>query len=293
MRKIAFVYPGSEIHDALDNWVRALARHAQTYQIRLCRQAIEVQDDECGLIVTEATNYPRKMVDCAIGLLRTKRIPFGVLHNNDSIPTPGKYPSFCWTLGAYTRLEEYNPILLRQPLFPAIVPFEAKPLLVGTFGHVEPKKHIRQMHEWARGQQIPFRAFGCNPLIHQYADFIEKLLCQGCRISFHRWTETIEEWAERLQECSHFLFVLPESKGGTGGSPTSPRFAGFFNRPVIVIDDEWTFLQDRFHVFPSLEHLKKEALAAMEPPDYSWSPDVYLAAVLAHVDQFWRTHELA
>ncbi len=80
----------------------------------------------------------------------------------------------------------------------------------------------------------------------------------------------------RVEEASHFLFVLPPSKVGTGGSPTSPRYAGLFNRPVIVVDDEETFVSDGYHVYRSLDGIDPADLPDMLAPLYAWSPDAYL-----------------
>jgi hypothetical protein len=287
MDRIAFIYPGSQKHDALDNWVCALARHAPSFQIRLRRRAVDVLDDEWALLITEAGNYPRIMVDRDMAILERRRLPFGVVHNNDCVPTPGNYPSFCWTVSGLEKMAEYNPVLLRQPVFPPIVPFERQNLLVGTFGHVEPKKQIREMFHWSRKEMVPFRVFGPSVLLNVYADYVEGLMNQGCTVTMSRWKEKIEDWAELLCPVSHFLFVLPESKGGTGGSPTSPRFAGLFHRPVIVIDNENIFLEDRFYVYDALDKLHKDDLESMKTPGYSWSPDVYLKEIMKTVKGFW------
>src|SRR5205823_4418607 len=99
--------------------------------------------------------------------------------------------------------------------------------------------------------------------------------------------EQVEFLAPLLEKVSHFLFVLPESRGGTGGSPTSPRYAGLFNRPVVVVDDEDTYEQDGYYVYRSLDHIRLGDLSTMTPPACNWSPDAYVGELVRQTLAYW------
>ena len=117
----------------------------------------------------------------------------------------------------------------------------------------DPDEIREEMADWARERNIKFTAYGPKELCEPYRDYIK--FCRA-NVVLYPWAGHIEDLALCFQEVSHFLFVLPPSKEGTGGSATSPRYAGFFNRPVIVVDDEDTFERDGFYVFRSLEEIK-------------------------------------
>jgi hypothetical protein len=257
------------------------------HDVFLARRPEECAGFDCAFVLTEGKTYPRASVDAHIAKLKP---PFGVIHNNHNPPAPsvGRYPSFCWTKRSIRDLAAYSPILLRQPLFPAVVKARPKaPLLIGTFGHIEPKKRTVEMGRWAKKNDFPFVAVAPNVLIKHYEYYIEGLLHRGCSLRLHEWKHEIEELAPLLEDVSHFLFVLPPSKDGTGGSPTSPRYAGLFNRPVIVVDDEDSYRQDGFYVYEQLKDIQPDDLEAMKPPDYGWSPDAYLDALIEKTTTFW------
>jgi hypothetical protein len=237
-------------------------------------------------------------VEADLEELRQGGYPFAVIHNNDAdatkgrtgIPTPGDYPSFCWTKRGQERLSAHKPILLRQPVMPPIVPSVSGTgnTRVGTFGHIEPKKQTFEMNRWARRVGVPFVAVGPDVLEATYDVYYADLRSYGCPMRLHGWRDQIEELAPLVADCTHFLFVLTDSKKGTGGSPTSPRLAGLFNRPVIVVDDEYTFAEDGYYVYRDLGEIKREHLADMKLPKYDWSPDAYLDALTNRTLEFWR-----
>ncbi len=298
---VLFLFPESGPLEALDDWVRMLGRYSSRHQVRLARTAAECRDsDGCVFVLTEMNSYPQERIDADIAALQGVR--FGVVHNNDScgwgfgrmmtgVPTPGRYPSFCWTETAKRNLESHKPTLLRQPVFSPIVPRYSEfriPPLVGTFGHIETKKRTFGMACWAKKNGVPFRCVAPDSLAGSKKHLIEGLVGEGCDVQLHPWFETVEEIAPFVAPCSHFLFVLTGTKTGTGGSATSPRCAGLFNRPVIVVDDETTFSRDGYYVFRDLAEIKREHLADMKPPKYDWSPDAYLDALTERTMEFWR-----
>lgn len=290
---LAFLYPGNgSPYDAVDHWVKALGRFTRQHEVLLCRDVQECLLGKADAVVaiTEGRSYPRPPMDRDLAELTWRGIPFGVLHNNDSgIPTPGHYPSFAWTQRGRDRLgERYEAMLLRQPVFSPIAAKHPGGLCVATFGHVEPKKCTFQMAKWAKQNDVPFRAYAPETLAAQYEDYIKWLRGSGCQVILHPWVERIEQLAPFFWEASHFLFVLPESKAGSGGSPTSPRFAGLFNRPVLVVDDEMTFTADRYYVYTALDHIRKETLCLMKPPSYDWSPEMYVSTLFDAVIRWWR-----
>jgi hypothetical protein len=297
--RVAFLFPGSGPHEALDNWVRTLARHARRHEVALARDPAACAGAGCALALTETNSYPRARVEADLRELARMGLPFGVLHNNDrdpadgrsGIPAPGRYPSFCWTARGRGRLRRrgHDPALLRQPVFGPLAaePGAGAAPLVATFGHVEPKKRTFQMNEWAKRRGLAFWALGPDVLAGEYADYVADLRGRGCPVTLYPWLERVEDLAPLVARVSHFLFVLTEAKGGTGGSPTSPRYAGFFNRPVVVVDDEDTFREDGYHVYRSLEDVRPLDLPGMGPPSYAWGPDEYLDALVKGTLTFW------
>jgi hypothetical protein len=284
---IVFLFPGSEPHEALDTWVMTIGRHTR-HEVFLARRPEECAGFDFAFVLTEGKTYPREKVDADIAQLKP---PFGVIHNNHNPPAPslGNYPSFCWTKRAIRDLSAYSPNFLRQPLLPPVVkPRSALPVLVGTFGHIEPKKRTVEMARWAKKNDVPFVACAPNVLTKRYEYYIEGLLHRGCSIRLHEWKHEIEDLAPLLADITHFLFFLPPTKDGTGGSSTSPRYAGLFNRPVIVVDDEDTYREDGFYVYEQLKDIRPDALEFMKPPVYDWSPDAYLDALCAKTTEFWR-----
>lgn len=296
---VVFLFPGSNPYEALDNWVKTIGRQTR-HDVLLARRPSECVVGDCAFVLTEANSYPKAKVEADMAELEGLGVKYGVIHNNDTpgkahgkeisgIPTPGDYPSFCWTKRGQDRLKDHRAIMLRQPVLPPIVPpFSGENVLVGTFGHIEPKKQTFEMSRWARKHGVPFVAFGPDVLAETYDFYHKDLRSFGCDIILHPWLHEIEQLAPFVANCSHFMFALPDSKKGTGGSPTSPRFAGLFNRPVIVIDDESTFCDDGYYVFSTLSDILPFDLAMMRPPLRDWSPDAYLEALIANTFAYWR-----
>ena len=286
--KVALLYPLRDGRDALANWARALARHCKHHEVRLS-DGRDVGAGDTVFLITQGENYPRALMDTAIAELTSLQIPFGVVHNEDNpgVPTPGEYPSFCWTERAKQNLAAYRPVLARQPVLPPCVVYSPMPLYVSTFGIIEDKKQTRAMAHWCKQHDIPFTAFGPEALAAPYAGYLGDLERDGARYVLYPWQDHVEGLAPLFYRTSHFLFVLPQSKGGTGGSPTSPRYASAFCRPVVVIDDERTFEQDGYYVSPSLDELKPAALENMAPPWYHWTPDAYVDRLVAETREWW------
>ncbi len=288
---LAFLYPGTRPLDAVCIWVQTLARHCTEHTVRLIQRPDQYRPGEVVVLITEATLYQRMAISGHMQDLQYMKIPYGILHNNDcGIPPLGKYPSFCWTQSAQKKLTNYKPWLFRQPVFPPLIPYRERRLIVGTFGVVEPKKQTRLMWEWSLQNRVPFWVFGLRIFSQQYADYLLSLVHEGCIVNLYEWTEKIEDLKDMLGLCSHFLFMLPQSKSGSGGSPTSPRYAGFFNRPVVVVDDEDTFSQDGYYVYRSLDEITPGGLACMTPPSYHWGPDAYIKALGEKVLEFHNGH---
>lgn len=277
--KLAFLYPRDHPEDALASWVRALGRHAH-HEVVLATDGHGARRADVVFLLTQGDYHPRALCDLHLREMREYGVPCGVVHNWDqpAVPTPGHYPSFCWTRTAELRLavQGFEPTLLRMPVFPPLVPPLLVPPRVATFGRIEAKKQTVEMARWARQAGIPFTAFVPRPWQEYEYNF---------EVVAHPYFERVEDLAHLMAGVSHFLFILPPSKGGTGGSPTSPRYAGFFSRPVIVVDDEDTYREDGFHVFRLLDDIGN--LEAMQPPRYDWLPDAYLEALVSQTLSFW------
>lgn len=302
--RVHFLFPGSSPFEALDNWALTIARHCQAWRVSLSRwpqvflgEKGESEADYVFLI-TEGKNYPRDRIDADIAFLRERRIKFGVVHNNDNpgVPTPGDYPSFVWTQQAEHKLDAYKPILLRQPVLPFCVVPKQRPLHIGTFGYVEEKKETLQMAHWAATKRIPFTAFcpdvsvmWCPDRIKLHEKYAKMVAAVGGTVIMHPWAARIEDLAPLVEDISHFLFVLPPSKGGKGGSPTSPRFATAFARPVMVVDDEGTMREDRIHVYSSLEAIPAK-IDDLLPPVTVWGPEQYVGVLVELTDRYWRAN---
>ena len=293
---VAFLFPGSNPYEALDDWVRTLGRHSRRHNVGLCRTPAECGGADCVFVLTEMNAYPRERVDADLKALGGHN--FAVVHNNDSpgwgfgrmmtgVPTPGDYPSFCWTRTAMKNLASHHAELVRQPLFPPIVPPASPTTLLGTFGNIEVKKQTYSMARWAKAHGIPFCCVAPDNFAEHKKHLIAGLKDRGCDVRLHPWLPTVEELAPLVADCSHFLFVLTGTKAGTGGSATSPRYAGFFNRPVVVVDDEETFKDDGFYVYRSLNDISPADLPGMKPPCYAWGPDEYLDALCERTLAFW------
>jgi hypothetical protein len=286
--KVAFLYPCRSHEDALLNWVQTLARHCKRHEVR------HAHDGQCRawadviLLLTQGQEHHRELCDRHIRDAREYDKPVGVVHNWEApgVPTPGPYPSFCWTAQAKRNLARYDPVLLRQPVLPSREVGPVKGTLLGTFGILEPKKNIHGMHAWAKSHGVPFRAYGIVP--PEYEGYRVWLREGGCEVIPYRRRDTVEELADLFAAVSHWLFDLLPGKAGTGGSPTSPRYAAHFGRPVIVVDDEDTFRADGYHVYGSLGGLRPEHLGEMGPPRSDWTPDAYVDRLLWHTLQFWR-----
>jgi hypothetical protein len=227
-----------------------------------------------------------------MGQMRDYGIPFGVIHNHDNPPVarPMDYPSFAWTQLAFNRLEAtgHDPQLVRQPVLPRFLEPKRRLLHLGTFGHVEPKKWMAPMAGLARRLRLPFTAVAPTVFAERYQHYIRLVEYNGGEVKLHEWVRGIEDLAPLVEDISHFLFVLPPSKDGTGGSCTSPRWAPGFGRPVVVIDDEDTFKADGVYVFRKLLDITREQLVTMQPPNCEWTPDAYVDALVEKTLAFWR-----
>jgi hypothetical protein len=283
---VAFLYPWIDERDALKIWVETLARYCTTHDVALVRTAERAAQGDVIFCLTESGIYPRGAIDNDVSHLRDNCRMVAFVHNNETgVPScRDDVPSFCWTKTAQRRLASYSPMLLRQPVLPflADMPPAPKELHVGTFGaRIEPKKRTREMALWAKKECVRFSAFGeewTTAAAHSvYCRGVKKT---GASVFLYHWKETVEDLAYLFGDVSHLLFVLPPSKGGTGGSPTCPRYATAFGRPVIVVDDEGTFVQDKFFVYERLEDVQKWMLGEMCPPSTSWSPDAYVSELV-------------
>jgi hypothetical protein len=306
---VAFLFPGGAPYEALDNWVLTISRFAKRHKITLARMPVDCVNADYVFLLTECRTYPRHKIDMNIASLRRLKIPFGVVHNNDNagepiagddklteqrfLVSPGNYPSFVWTERAYKLLAEYRPMFCRQPILPPIMPEKQRALHIGTFGHIEPKKCTLEMATWAHRHELPFTAFcpephpgWCPDRKRLWKEYGNEVTGAGGNLFVYEWRDKVEELAETMDCVSHFLFVLPPSKGGAGGSPTSPRFATAFARPVLVVDDELTLCNDGIQVFSSLDRIGSlDALLAPEPPYRG--PDEYIDELIIHTDWWW------
>ncbi len=302
---LAFLFPFKSPIDSIAEWVRTLARYT-SHEVRLVSTVAEAMKSDMVFPVTQQETYPAHRLNEDISVLRENGKPFGVVHNQDEpgVPHAGTYPSFCWTQQAKRRLEEvYHPILLRQPVLPRCVEPKERPLHLGTFGRIEKKKKTLEMAQLAERLGVPFTVFAAVPLLswvnigapeawklNEYIQEVRKI--PNVLVTFHPWLPQIEllRDIEGVDKVSHWLFVLPESKGGTGGSPTCPRYATAFGRPVIVVDDEHTFCDDGFVVIPDLSTITRYSLGlpVMQPPSYTWTPDAYLSTLIAKTAEHWR-----
>jgi hypothetical protein len=283
--RIAFLYPRIAPHDALANWVATLARFSRKHVIYQARTVGATEKAEVVFVLTHGEHYERKWVNMDLWTLGLDKKPFGVVHNEDNpgVPGLGRYPSFVWTKQAQHRLADYYPRLLRQPVLLPMMEARERPLHLGTFGRLEPKKHVLEMAKWARDfAHVPFTAFGVREWAKEYSSYIDALR-HYCEVVLYPWKSNIEEQAAYFERVSHFLFVLPPSKGGTGGSPTSPRYATAFNRPIVVVDDEDTFELDDFLVRPTLTDISHDDLETARLPSTHWGPDEYLNALIQGV----------
>src|SRR4029077_5649060 len=136
--RVAFLYPGVSRHDALPLWVAALRRHCRTNEVFQATSPAGCAGADVVLALTQREQYPPRQIDEDLISLRAMKLPFGVVHNQDSppVPAPGDYPSFVWTLAAQTKLAALKPWLLRMPVLPRIPNWSQPPsgLHVVTFG---------------------------------------------------------------------------------------------------------------------------------------------------------------
>jgi hypothetical protein len=301
---VGFLFPGSDKYEALDNWVRTIARYC-THTVSLAREPADCFDSDFVFVLTEGRTYATPDIDQDLADLRQMSrsdVHYAVVHNNDNpgVPTPGAYPSFCWTEQAKKRLAAYSPTLVRQPVLPPLImstPWtnpdgrpltrggDSMPLHIGTFGHIERKKSTYEMAKWAKANGLPFTAFCPEALAGQYSVYIDSVKRAGANVVLYPWADRVEDLAPLFADVSHFLFVLPRSKGSSGGSPTSPRFATAFARPVIVVDDELLLSKDGVYVFDSLDDI--QGLEQMRLPVTDWGPEQYIAE-LVKLTLAWR-----
>jgi len=272
-------------YDAIVNWLDVLARHSSRHQVTHARRISDTLPADIVVPMT-STNYylgNARRMDHDLEFLRQAGKTFVVLHHNQDVrvqPTPGDYPSAAWTKVACERLTEFRPQLVRMPVLKPIVEWErfARPV-VGTFGHIEPKKRTLEMSEAMRAIDAHFVAFGPDLLAGRYADYISHL--RGFDVVLYPWRNRLEDCLE-LCECSHFIFVLiPPKHSATGGCPSAPRMATLFNRPIIVVDDEDTYRQDGYYVYDSLQDIRREHLDSMVPASTAWGVDEYLDRMVA------------
>lgn len=306
--KVAFLYPGTSAHDALPNWVAALARHCREHEVVQATSVAGCAGCDVTLALTQREVYPPARIDSDLAELRRRGLPYGVVHNQDNpaVPAPGDYPSFVWTFQAHERLRSRAPQLVRMPVLPKCVsedayrsehihgPQQGYPNCdthVATFGACEPKKYVVQMAQRCKALGVPFTAFVAAPFVTEdtqgYLDRVNALVKERNAVCVHPWSPKIEDLSSLFSSVSHFLFVLPPGKGGSGGSPTSCRYATAFGRPVVVVDDENTYALDGFTVLRSLMELTEETLRAAGLPNYDWLPDRYVGKLASLTLQHW------
>jgi len=285
--QVAFLYPGEEPHDALNGFAQIVAENSPEFDVRIIRSPSEARESDVVFLLTEVSQYPLPRIDADIAELTKRQIRFAVIHNCGS-PTPGKYPSFAWTQTGMKMMAAHQLQLVRMPVLPARVPLRTDiPFRVATFGHVEAKKKTLEMAARCREIGVPFEVFGPDTYAGQYSRYIESVRSGGTPVTVYPWRRDLLSLADYFKDVSHFLFVLPESKSNTAGSPTSPRWATAFGRPVIVIDDEPTFEQDGFTVLNSLEELTLDVLRDATLPNYEWTPAKYLEELTVRTKLFW------
>ena len=292
--KLAFLYPSADPRDALPLWVAALARHCREHRVVRATSVAGCAGCDAVLALTQREKYPPAQVGADLQALRAAKVPYGVLHNQDNppVPLPGDYPNFVWTFAQRQRLKTRNPWLVRMPVLPLCVPCGVGstssalvPRHVATFGRVEPKKHTLQMAQRCKALGVEFSAF--TPFLEDESQGYHDRVRKYGRVCAHPWAEKVEDLAYLFGGVSHFLFVLPPGKGGSGGSPTSCRYATAFGRPVVVVDDENTYALDGFAVLKSLAELSVDVLRQAELPNYDWLPDRYVEAVGKRVLEHW------
>lgn len=286
--KVAFIYPRRDPTDGIANWIAMLSRYNHLHMVEQATCAEEAHWADCVLAITHGEVYPRERIDRDLALLAEMKIPAGVVHNEDGgVPAPGRYPSFAWTRRAQCNLVGYSAILLRMPVVPRTV-FTPRgdAVHLGTFGHCEPKKSTLQIAEWARDMHLPLTVFAPSVLSGLYAEYIAQVRGAGATVHIYPWHPRAEMLDALMAGISHFVFVLHGGKAGSGGSPSSPRAAATFGRPVIVIDDEDIFRADGYNVFGSLSDVHWTMLAGMNVPRYDWTPEAYVDALCYHTLTF-------
>lgn len=300
--KVAFLYCTSHPQDALVNWVLTLGRHTRKYEVELLLRGR--QDGFRGLydmegdwpeyvFVLTASCYPPHDIDNDLGLLLRSTVKVGVVHNEDwGISTPGDYPSFAWTERSRRNLVGYSAICCPQPVFPRIQEPRPWPMLhAATFGHCDPKKGIAALARRLNQLHIPFTVFCPWTLHDRYHDYIDAVGRAGATVIVHPWRDKVEELGDYFDraEVSHFLFFLSPSKGGTGGSPTGPRYATMFARPVVVVDDEPESIGPReLNVVAYPDQLERCHFENAFLASCKWTPDRYLDFLTWHTDLYYR-----
>ncbi len=298
---LTFLYPAIRPDDAIVEWIRVLTRHCHKHQVRFSPTLGTAVEADMVFLITQQDVYPPDAINADLWDLRKQNKPFAVVHNQDNpgVPMRSDYPSFCWTQTALRRLEAYKPTLVRQPVLPRVVEPKERPLHLGTFGRIETKKQTREMVQLAVSLGIPFTAFTAKPLTRWDVGLREKISCMkyiadlepAATVVVHPWLEKIEDLAPLCDQVSHWLFVLPPSKEGTGGSPTCPRYAAAFGRPVIVVDDEDTFLADGFRVVRDLQQITTDQMRRHMGPTMDWPgyyPEAYVQTLVDLTTKFWE-----
>lgn len=294
--KVAVLYPpgsGAKLHDAhhdaLVNWVATVARHCHRHDVLLVDrpQAAVAWRSDCVLALTSGRYSPDRM-DADLGDLRGYGMPTGVLHNEDwGVPAMSPfYASFVWTYTSYERVYPfYQPLhLVPQPFLPRLQEPKERPLLLGTFGHTEPKKHTLALARWARLNRVRMACLCPDTLAVEYAWYIERVRREGVSVTVHSWQERVEDLASLMDRIgiSHLIFVVTPTKGGTGGCATSPHYATAFGRPVVVIDDEpdlWDGGAGGVFQVDTLARLDRGVLGDLIEANPSCLPDDYFDQV--------------
>jgi hypothetical protein len=298
--RVTFLYSEDRPQDALPNWVLQIGRHCQKHYLQVAysiSQALEQQPD-CVFPLTQLTYTPDVITD-HLRDLRERGIPHGVVHNEDwGIPTPGRYPSFCWNQTAANHLFSYAPLwLVHPPVLPLKVEPQPRRLHLGTFALCEPKKSILEIARWAKKFGIPLTVFRPDipEITNRYQEYARKVVEAGAKVITYEWQDDVTWLADLFEDhgISHFIFDVTRSKGSTGGSPTSPCYAAAFGRPIVVIDDEPHYRTYNYTVFRSLAEMTDPIrdLLAATLPQHDWSPDAYIDFLLDKTFDFWRAKE--